>query len=295
MTFLPTKSEAGLPLVSVLITSYNHGAFIEQAILSVVNQSYKNTQLIVIDDGSTDDSLSKINSLSKRHNFKVVSQSNAGLPVVINQGISLAKGKYFVSFGSDDVMCLDRIEKQVSFLEENPSYGVCAGNTLIIDESGKQAPKRRLSKKRDLCFENLFLHDKPGIKAPTAMVRKEIFDVVGGYDTEIKLEDHYMWLKITAAGYKVHVMEDVLAYYRKHKENNSKNVVFMADNIEKTYAQYKNHPSYDATLNRLLINLFLKAAKRGYKGAPEILKRVSFKYYNIKVFVGLFYLLFKGR
>ena len=174
-------------------------------------------------------------------------------------------------------------------MEAHAHYAVYAGNALIIDEHGNVAKKQTLPKARELNFDDIFEHKKAGIRAPTAMIQTHILHEVGGYNPNIPLEDIYMWLKISSKGYLFYVTEDVLSYYRKHSSNQSKNILFMADCITLIYADYKQYPQHDRVLNTLLINLFFKAAKRGYHNALPVLRRVPMRYYNSKVLLGFCY------
>ena len=276
-----------MPLVTVLVTSYNHETFVEECIFSILEQTYENIQLIVIDDGSTDNSPQIIQGLADKYSFDFVRQENKGLATVLNNGIHLAKGKYFVSVGSDDKEMPDRIARQVNLMETRPEIAICAANYIEIDEKGREIKRPKIPPARELDFDDIFTHRKAGIKAPTAMVRTEVFHEVGYYDPSILLEDIYMWLKITAQGYKAYVSEDVVAYYRKHSSNQSKNMGFMADSFATIYGQYKDHPLCEKTLNQLFINLFVKSVKRKYSGSWGILKRIKPRFYNAKLLLAV--------
>lgn len=280
------------PLVTVVIVCYKHASYVKQSIMSVLEQSYSSIELIVVDDESPDDSPLLIKELAVQYKFKTIFQKNSGLTAALNKSIELAAGKYFVYLAADDNMYLDRLEKQVTFMECNPQYAVCAGNAVIINENGDIIKKQDFHPARELTFNDIFMHSKAGIRAPTAMIKTDILREVGGYDPTIALEDIYMWLKITSKGYVLYVMDDVLTYYRKHSSNQSKNIVFMADCMTAIYADYQSHPAYRTVMNTLLINLFFKAAKRRYPNAMVVLKRVPWQHYNFKVLLGLCYYAF---
>ncbi len=273
---------ASLPVVTVLVTSYNHERFIEESILSVINQNYPNIQLIVIDDGSSDSSPDIIKHLANSHGFKYVLQQNVGLAAALNRGISLAEGKYFVMLSADDVALPSRLKKQVAVLEARRDVAVCGGYYIEIDEDGSVIKMPKQLEARDLNFEDLFTRRKEGIKAPTAMMRTAVLRSVEGYDPDIHLEDIYMWLKITGAGHKAHVMAEPLAYYRKHAGNQSRNMAFMLDHYEKIYRQYEGYPGYERIINRIYINLFNKAVKKGYPGAWAVFRKVKLRHYTVK-------------
>lgn len=286
-----------IPTISVLISAYNHERYIEACIKSILNQTYSHIELIVIDDGSRDNTQNIIRSLKDAYvgekTFTFISKSNTGLTDTLNQALALATGKYVCQFGSDDIMLLDRMEKQVAYMEAHPECGICAGNSIVIDGSGKPKSKQYFYAARTLYFDDVFTHSKPGIRTVTALIRTELLRKIGGYNPDIRLEDIYMWLKITATGVPIYVLSDVLAYYRKHDSNTSNDVVFMADNIIQIYGEYQNHPAYKKVVDRLLINFFSKACKRGYKNPLLVLKKVSPRHYNAKVLLGLLQLLFQ--
>ena len=221
------------PLVSVIIASYNHQNYITDCIKSVIKQSYKSIELIVIDDGSTDDSIEILIALAEKYQFQFIRQKNMGLTQTLNKALSLSKGEYIAPLGSDDCWLLDKIEKQVEFMQQHPDIAVVAGNILVFDQNGKIRPRQRIYPQRYINFERLFNDPKSIPAAPTVMIRTAILKKMGGYDTQSNLEDLNLWLRITKAGFMMVILNDVLAYYRKHPTNTSKNYQFMTENILK--------------------------------------------------------------
>ena len=284
------KAQMNQPLVSIIVPCYNHAAYIEACIESVLQQTYPNIELIVIDDGSTDESPKILEGLHHRHGFYYEHQGNMGFARTLNKAISIAKGKYVAYIGSDDIMLADKTEKQVAFLESRSDIAVCGGNVIAINAQGDELPNQYAPLYRELDFEDVFLGKTPGIAAPTAMIRKEVLDKEGNYDPSIALEDMYMWLKLTSRGYKIAGLESVLIYYRKHPSNTYKNYEYMVSNLLKTYAPYHDHPQYETVVNRMLIGNFVAAAKRDKSVALNILKRIHPRNYSFKVLRGLFYL-----
>lgn len=278
------------PLVSIIVPCYNHEAYIEACIDSVLRQTYPNTELIVIDDGSTDDSPRILEGLHRQHGFHYERQSNMGFARTLNKAIGMASGKYVAYIGSDDIMMPDKTEKQVAFLESRSDIAVCGGNIIAIDAEGNELPKQKSPPYRELDFADIFLGKKPGIAAPTAMIRKEVLDKEGGYDPSIALEDMYMWLKLTYRGYKIAGLDSVLLYYRKHPSNTYKNYEYMVSNLLKTYASYRDHPQYETVVNRMLIGNFVAAAKRDKHVAISILRQISPRHYSLKVLRGMLHL-----
>ncbi len=124
------------PLVSVIIASYNHAHYIEASILSVLAQSYSSVELLVVDDGSSDDSVARIEALQRVHGFDFRVQANQGLSRTLNEVIARAKGSLIAPFGSDDIMLPERLALQVAHLADRPEVGICAGAIRSIDAAG---------------------------------------------------------------------------------------------------------------------------------------------------------------
>ena len=278
------------PLVTVIIASYNHGPYIEQSIQSVLDQTYPNIELLVIDDGSTDDSVERIQRLQAQHGFDFRVQQNQGLTNTLNGAIARAKGSLIVPFGSDDIMMPDRIAVQVAYMDGKPEVGICAGNIELIDAEGNLFPEKRQRRDvpfRRLGFDDMFLERKPYPPAPTLMIRREALDKVGGFDPSIRLEDLYIELKITHAGYFIDGLNVVMARYRKHATNSYKNHRFMIDSILSIYAQFSDHPLYDEVRYKFLNSMFLKTANRNRALARELLAQIPFKHWTGKTWRGL--------
>jgi len=275
------------PLVSIVIPSYNHASYIGAAIESVVRQTYSNIEFFVIDDGSSDDSPGLIKALSEKYDFTFIAQDNMGLSKTLNKAINLARGEYFVSFGSDDMMLPDRIEKQVAFMEAHPEYPITSGNVIFIDEHGSELTKQSVVEARELDFDDIFLNRKPGLQAAGAMVKKALFDNHGAYDPNIPLEDMYMWFKLLSNGHKAYAIEDKLAYYRKHSTNTYKNIPHMLNALLKTIESYQQHEAYETVKNKVLISHFMASSKQDHIFALSILKQIPLKCYSLKVLRGI--------
>ncbi|WP_369960133.1 glycosyltransferase [Pseudomonas benzenivorans] len=283
------------PLVTVIIASYNHAPYIEACIRSVLRQTYPNVELLVIDDGSKDDSVERIRRLQAEHGFDFRVQQNQGLTHTLNAAIKRARGSLIVPFGSDDIMLEERLAKQVTYMEGKPEVGICAGNIELIDADGELFPEKRQRRDvpfRRLDFDDVFMERKPYPPAPTLMFRKEALEKVGGFDPQIRLEDLLIELKITHAGYYIDCLGEVLARYRKHASNSYKNHRFMIDSILRTYALFSDHPQYEFVRTRFLSSMFLKCSNRDRALARELLAQIPFKNWSKKTWRGLMRLYF---
>lgn len=280
------------PLVSVIVASYNHGPYIEACIESVLAQTYPRIELLVIDDGSRDDSVERIRRLQEQHGFCFRAQPNQGLSRTLNAAIERAAGSLIAPFGSDDIMLPGRIETQVAHLLDKPEVGICAGAIQEIDGQGApRGPAQRFGDRR-LDFEDVFLDRKRGAPAPTLLFRREALEQVGGFDPEIRLEDLLIELRITRAGYFIDVLDEVLALYRVHGRNTYQNHRFMVQNVLQTYAQFADHPAHERVRQRFLNSMALKCARRDKALARELLAQLPPSAWNAKTLRALARLLF---
>lgn len=283
------------PLVSIIVSCYNHEEYIEECLLSILNQDYNNIELLVVDDGSSDASVDVINRLKNKHDFYFKPQENKGLTKTLNETISKSRGEYIVPFGSDDVMLPHRISNQIEYIKGKPEVGICGGNIELIDSNGTLYPEsrqRRDTPFRRLNFEDVFLERKPYVPATTLLIRKSVLEEVAGFDEDNRLEDLMIELKITRAGYYIDCLPVVLAQYRKHATNTYKNHRFMIDSILDTYERFSDHPDYEFVKYKFLNSMFLKVANRDRKLAKELLKDIPFEKWNKKTWRGLLRLYF---
>ena len=212
-----------MPSVSVVLTSFNHGRYIREAIESVLNQTFQDFELIVWDDASVDDSWEIIRSYNDSRLRAYRSPENKGAVFAVNQAIfQIAKGKYVAIHHSDDVWELDKLEKQVTFLETNADVGAVFTNAQPIDQRG--APLADAShfyysifnqpnRSRHEWLRFFFLSGN-ALCHPSILIRKHCYDVCGPYlDTLAVLPDFDMWVRVCTK-YEIHVMPDRLIKFR---------------------------------------------------------------------------------
>jgi alpha-1,3-rhamnosyltransferase len=275
------------PLVSIIVPSYNHEKYIEECILSIVNQSYKNIELIVIDDGSKDDSRAILEKLQEQYGFYLEFQINRGLTKTLNKAIrNYSHGKYIAACGSDDFLVLDRIEKQVNYLEMHPEYAMAFGKIYVVDENsriieGHRAVEPITDPVKDLTFESLVENCR--IPAITVMFRKDVWEECGGYDEDAITDDFDMWLKIVYRYPIGYMADDYLAYYRWHGENITLNTVKMCKSVWDILLRWKDRLSPDMARRMLArrSSWFFRLLARSHK-------KESFKY--LKESMGYFYM-----
>lgn len=288
-----TDTQDPLPLVSVVIASYNHARFIEESIRSVYAQTYPNIELLVVDDGSTDDSVEVISRLQQELGFDFRVQANKGLCTTLNDAIARSSGAYIAPLGSDDAMLPHRLSMQIPFMEARPETGICAGGIIVIDGQGNPLPERKQRHRpaRRLDFEDLFLDRKPGPPAPTLLFRREAIERVGGYDPSIRIEDYFIELRIAHLGYFVDIMAEPLALYRVHGTNTYKNRRLMIETELAIYKHFEDHPGYERTRLRYLNAMFAKVAMEDRHLAREVLAQIPWRKRNLKTLKGVWRLL----
>ncbi|OTG62377.1 glycosyl transferase family 2 [Acinetobacter sp. ANC 3903] len=276
------------PLVSIVIPCYNHENYIEDSIQSIIDQTYPSIELIIIDDGSKDQSVEKIQAMlpACKQRFEHVyfnTRPNKGLCATLNEALALCKGKYVSLIASDDMMLAHKTQLQVDYLEQHPEVtGVFAGIELI--DSNNQVVDQRVSTPTEYSFDDILLnlHDLPTL---TQMFHlKDIMDV-GGYDESIKVEDWYMLLKLTQQQKILKYIPEVVCQYRIHDESFSQNGLQMAEEMMKVIQPYRQEKSFlDAELkiNRSILKYHYK--KKGAFFYYPVKYAVYLKYWFNKIF-----------
>ena len=203
-----------LPLVSVIIPCYNHEKYLEQSSLSVINQTYKNIELIVIDDGSKDKSVELIKNLQKTSDFKFIAQENIGVCKTLNKAVKLSVGKYISILASDDYWEITKIEKQVNILE-NSNSEFCFTQAIEFDEKEK---KEISPKEVNLDRINKTIFVKNIIPAGTIFFTRNLYNQLNGFDENLKMED---WDFVIRSSYLTNFsfIKEPLLYYRSHDSN----------------------------------------------------------------------------
>lgn len=202
----------GNPLVTVITPNWNGAAFLEQTILSVLNQTYGRIEYIVIDGGSTDDSLKIINRYEDSISYWV-SAPDKGMYQAINKGVALASGDIIAYLNSDDLYFPETISKVVNYFVNNPSADLVYGNLDHIDENGTRVYTKIYPK---FNWKRFARANYAMIGQPAAFWRRNVFDQVGLFDESMKMAaDFEFFIRVGRVGNLVHV-PDILAAFRLH-------------------------------------------------------------------------------
>lgn len=210
-----------MPLVSVIMPCYNHDAYVERAILSVLEQTYKNIELIVVDDGSKDNSCEVICRLSEKHGFTFVEQENAGVCKTLNRGVfEFSKGSYIAVLASDDYWAIDKIEKQMALILAAKGSEFCYTQGLEFDsDSGDHIRIFPKKPKVGRVLNNVFVSQH--VPAGSILFSRKLFQEMNGFDESLKEEDWDFVIRAASLTDFLAVSEP-LFYYRSHLGNTMK-------------------------------------------------------------------------
>ena len=219
--------------VSIVIPSYNHEAYIRYAINSVLSQTLTDLELIVVDDGSSDNSLAAIREFDDPR-IRIIEQENRGAHAAINRGIELAQGHYVAILNSDDAYSPDRLEKLIEALKANPAAGLAGSYIQVIDTFGKRLGIKHANKDLEpwplenpqLSFRNgddLFaglLTENHLATTSNFLFERSWYTRLGGFRALRYTHDWDFALRLTlAAGGKLCIVEEPLLEYRIHERN----------------------------------------------------------------------------
>lgn len=207
------------PLVSVLMPCFNAEKYIEESLYSILNQTYKNIEVIAINDCSTDNTAEILNNIAKYDSRVKIIENEVNLKLIrtLNKGIGLCTGEYIARMDADDIALPSRIEKEVAFLESNKDYDIVS--SLFYAFQSEKPHKKSLHNNplhhNELCAYLLF---KSGICHPAVMMRKRIFSELGLFFEQeyLHVEDYALWSKAIYMTKLANIGEGLLLY-RVHK------------------------------------------------------------------------------
>lgn len=225
-------STATVPRVSVIMAVYNAEAFLQEAIQSVCRQSFTNWEFIIVDDGS-EDRTSKILKVYSDEDFRirVLPQKRLGLTKSLNRAANMARGAFLARMDGDDVCLPDRFKSQIEYLESHPEVVAAGTSALFIDPDGDPIEDYEPPLSHE-AIDRLHLSGTGGgIIHPSAMIRRNAFDIIGGYDEAFSTsQDYDLWLRLAEIGrlsnlrpthllYRLHLNSITFARRREQEKN----------------------------------------------------------------------------
>jgi glycosyltransferase involved in cell wall biosynthesis len=255
---VPDGAAQAQPVVSVIVAAYNASRTVEDTIRSVLGQTRQDFEIVVIDDGSTDDTGSLVARWSGDPRIRLHRQENAGPAAARNAGIALARGDFLSMLDSDDLWLPSYLERMLGALQESPESGFAYTDAWALEQASGRirratAMARQHPPKRTLpasAFLETLVQRNFIFNAVT--VRREALEHVGGYDPEIpQAEDYELWLRLCAAGHTGVRVPGPLAIYRVHEGSLSRDELGLLTGLRDAYrAVIDRHPAPESVKAR---------------------------------------------
>lgn len=216
---MPTK-----PFVSVVVPAFNHAGYVSQTIGSVLAQTFRDWELIVIDDGSTDDTGKAVDAFGPDPRIHIIHQRNRGLSRTLNRGLKLCQGTYFSFLPSDDYLHPRKIEAQVAAIEADPDLDIVFCDQVPVDAAGAEIHTGAIATWAKVPYTHSAeilpaLFERNFIPAPSALVRTDALRNAGGFDESlVYAQDYDLWLRLLPRCHALWLHEPLL-YYRWHGKN----------------------------------------------------------------------------
>jgi glycosyltransferase involved in cell wall biosynthesis len=262
---LENKQPGNLPLISVIIPAYNAEAFIGETLESVLVQTYHHIEVLVIDDGSQDETANIVRGFAERDSrICLIQQPNAGVVPSRNRGIQLAKGELIAPLDADDIWMPENLEKQVQcMMHSEPSVGVVYSWSFDIDEQSNPMGKFHAYTIEGSVYGTLLCHFFLS-NASSSLIRKTCLEKVGLYRTQKDLpqgcEDWELYLRL-AEFYQFKAVSQFLVGYRKHLNGMTNNTEVMAKFLsliwEQTFTKYPHIPKFIYRISNSSFFLYL--------------------------------------
>lgn len=248
------------PLVTIVIPSYNHSKYVISSIQSIIDQDYDNIELLIIDDGSKDDSVEIINDFIKNnkiidrfYRFEFIYRENKGLCATLNEALAWANGLYFSPFASDDIA----LPHKISYLVEkihNSDYSAVFAKMSILRDNNTVFIKENDEDKAEEHFFNDLIMQKNIPSAPTALIKKNEIKTLGGYPEDLKLEDWYLWLSLSNKNKKLATFSKIVTLYRDHSSNTTKDISLMHKSKLDVLNKFNDNILYREAVNNTYYN-----------------------------------------
>tara|TARA_B100000212_G_scaffold339169_1_gene317026 strand:+ start:55 stop:813 length:759 start_codon:yes stop_codon:yes gene_type:complete len=206
------------PLVSWILATHNNESTIEKCIFTLFNQTYKNFELIIINDYSTDMTKEVLKKIRDKFHNKIKIYENdmvLGLAASLNKAISLSNGEYLARIDADDYVVNHRLEYQVKYLNDNPDISVVGSNAFLVNKNIITG-KTQLNSKKNKLIKSFKYHYPLSIIHPSTLIRRTFFNDVGVYDERLpRAQDQDLWIRGMKLGKKFYILDQNLIYYNK--------------------------------------------------------------------------------
>lgn len=270
--------------VSVIIPAYNAKEYITETLYSVLNQTYQNFEVLVINDGSTDGTENIINEYATRDTrLRVINKANSGVSDTRNRGIQEAKGDVLFFLDADDIWNKNNIEEKLNYLQLKKSEAVFSACEMIDEKSISFSTY--LGGSEDLCLDDMLQSKGNYTTAPSGIaITKTVVNTIGCFDVNLSNNaDQDFFIRILAAGFKIGYISDALWKYRIHSASMSKNVRLLEKDILYVFDKAARNHLFRSFLfkQKCFAKIYLTLAGSWWKNGNSKMRAV---YYLIKAF-----------
>jgi glycosyltransferase involved in cell wall biosynthesis len=228
-----------MPVVSVIIPSYNHQQYIREAVQSVLNQSFTDLEVVIVDDGSKDKTVAEIKKIKDPRVRLFTFRQNKGACTAANFALSKARGKFIAMLSSDDVFESNKLAKQVEYLRKHPQVGAVFSRATIINQQSQPFKKKHFYQtifdqpnRTQTEWLRFFFYNANCLCHPSALIRRKVYTKIGEYDPRFaQLPDLHFWIRLVKK-FPIHIMSDRLIRFRVHDTN-------VSGDTSKTHARHQ--------------------------------------------------------
>ena len=267
------------PLVSIVAPCYNAEKYLEEAIKSIFGQEYPNFEVIIVDDGSSDNSIAMLKQLQNTYDFQLYTQANQGVSAALNHGLRYAKGEYVSTPDLDDIMLPQSLKVRAEYLDKHPNVGCVGALIIYMDSEGKTLKQQQRDQIRVYTFDQI-LSRAVVIGAPTALYRMSAMRNAGFYAPNLRVQDFQMTLRIARLGYEIHELPVCVTRYRRHPNNLSRKYKVLLQADLEAIAPYLSHPGYQSGRTQLVNKALKYAVIEDKKEAWKLLRSIPWRHLN---------------
>jgi glycosyltransferase involved in cell wall biosynthesis len=268
-----------VPAISIIMPFYNAAPFLEEAVKSILNQTWSDFEFIIINDGSTDGSEKIIQAFSDKRIKYFLNKENMGLVYSLNKGLEAAEGPMIARMDGDDISLPDRLQKQFEYLRMHPDADLVATQVQLINEKGQHTgfwKEDRENNSPELIREFLAINNC--IAHPTILAKAVIIKKLGYRSSQGQAEDYDLWLRWISAGKTIHKLNDVLVKHRilpnSFTRNRQKNVFYK---LAATKIRFVTHEIGQLHVNLFVMRTFMFAFTDIIKGTGKFIKKIFIK------------------
>ncbi len=278
------------PKVSVVMCVYNDEDYIREAVDSILNQTFRDFEFIIVNDGSTDRTPEILRSYDDSRIILLDNEKNIGISGSMNRGLKIARGEYIAHLGGDDISLPERLEKQVRFLDENPDIGFISSSAILIDKNGKEIKQSILATEDKELRSRIVERKDTTFWHTSNMIRQEVIRKVGGYREWFRYATDYdLWLRmlehcnasnIAKPLCKVRIVSNSVSTGKKQEQRGYVNfaVLFAKQRQIHGYDELEKSSGKWFPMRKLNSKLFLDISKQYHTENMEWNPKLSAKY-----------------